>query len=286
VSRVVDELRLLADTDVPQPRAAFVAGLDERLSALMTDASARIDVLPAIADDAEEREHASRARRTARFGIVLAASLVVVAIGITRSTTIDRSVHTANPASRVSSLDGNDPSANAPSADAGATATHDGGTASSVGTGPVRDGTNPTNATNAEQASGAGIAPAATGMNTAVTAATAQAPFALRGTGTPARTLLDWDRYTGSDFAAYLVLRSAAPDDPEWPDASGKTLMLLRIENRDMTSHQDTGKVGTTPRYRVVVVNKENKPVARSGVFQSDVNVNARELQGVRLAIS
>jgi hypothetical protein len=281
MSRMAAELTRFAEIDAPEPRPAFVAGLERHLAALMTDDNAiHVDVLPAF--DGGPRNDVSRTRRTGRFAAAVAIALVVVAIGVTRGATRERSVRTANPASHTAESG----AASGAAGDAAVETPSRGAPSANVDplTGDVRGATSSAATTGPASGADTGTSSPAIGRGAAVSEG--GTPFALRGTGTPARTLLDWDRYAGNDFGAYLVLRSAAPDDPEWPDASGRTLMLLRIENRDMTSHQDTGKVGTTPRYRIIVVDKEGKQVGRSGVFQSDVNLNARDLQDVRFSIS
>lgn len=106
--------------------------------------------------------------------------------------------------------------------------------------------------------------------------------FELRGWGTPARVFLEWDRYVGEDFAAYQVLRAISPDEPQ--HGHERTMMELRIEDRNTTSYDTTPKVGTAPnRYRIAVVDADGRLIAISNVVEAQSNTspnNTRRLPG------
>lgn len=262
------DLVLLGRTPAPAPRPAFVAELEARLAEIVTSDApdgpeglserTGIDILPA-----------TRGRGP---GLAVAVALAVV-------------VSTAGLAV-VSSGDGRD--ARTATVETAFEATADGGT--QPGTVEAADHVAPPGSRAASGRARGGPSATAPGDGVASTASPSAvtntpidllakpsahdaqpAQLGLRGSGTPAYSFLEWDRYGGGDFAAYLVLRAAAPDDPTWPDQSKRTIMLMRIEDRDTTRYEAQGKVGTTPRFRIVALDRDGNVVATSGVFQADV---------------
>ncbi|HVM10554.1 MAG TPA: hypothetical protein VM345_18995 [Acidimicrobiales bacterium] len=269
------DLDAIASSVPPEPRAAFVSSLEERLAGLIGAAGSG-DVVPEIE---LAPAHAPRRAVLERAPLVLSitAIVLVVAASIVWPSKIERdidAIRTAasshNPSTTISTADLDGP----PPADGGS----DGATDSArPGRGVVPSGGDRSTAVITSPAAPTAVVPqpgdasAPAGVAAQRPSDTSSAPpssLTLEGSGTPARMFLSWSRYQGDDFAAYLVLRANAPDEPDHPDTSGRTLMLLRIENRDMTSHADTPKVGTTPRYRVVVVRSDGSVAARSNVVE------------------
>jgi len=264
------DLVLLGRTPAPAPRPAFVADLEERLNEIVTSSAPGegtserpdIDILPAT-----RGRGAGLAVAVALAVVVSTAGLAVVSSGDGR----DGHTATVETASDTVGSDGSHAST-VEVGDAvtpprsGPTPQHAGWSIASSPTGSVRRGPDGLPST----ITGAATPPVDT-FATPGASSTQPATLGLRGSGTPAYSFLEWDRYSGDDFAAYLVLRAAAPDDPAWPDESGRTLMLMRIEDRDTTRYEAQGKVGTTPRFRIVAVNGDGDVVATSGVFQADV---------------
>jgi hypothetical protein len=268
----------IAAIPAPEPRPSFVRDLEARLGALI-EASAAGDVIPEI----ELSPPSGPARRSSRALTAASAAVCVLALAIGVSTAgigVDpsREVATGVGSRQPTTTDGAARRAGAP-IDVTAGLEDASGAASSPRS--VAPRARPSSRSSTSAAPGG--AAVATDSSTSVTSASSTQPVAapaaparpptaaeqpadmeLTASGTPARVFLSWDRYEGADFAAYLVLRANGPDSPDHPDASGRTLMLLRIENAEMTSHQDTPKVGTEPRYRVVVVRKDGTVAAKS----------------------
>lgn len=71
-----------------------------------------------------------------------------------------------------------------------------------------------------------------------------------------------WSRYEGERFAAYLVLRAAAPDEPEY-GRDGATTVVAVVRDRDQTGAFDR-EPPADPLYRVVAVDREGRELARS----------------------
>ena len=263
------DLTVMGRSPVPPPRPSFMDGLEERLTAIESSA---------VATDREPEIVESRGR--AGLTVVVALAVVLSTVGLAAVSQGDgRGGRTATVATASPSIGGrHSPAAaerdlTATSVDTGAPAHRGRGGAAWPAS------SRPTGSSAAGSLSTALAEDAALGddMTPPVFADPGAArSIALRGSGTPAYTFLDWDRYDGDDFAAYLVLRAAAPDDPSWPDASGRTIMLQRIEDRDTVHHNAEGKVGTTPRFRIVAVNHAGDVVASTGVYQADVAAGIR----------
>ena len=267
---VLSDLRDIATQPTPAPRPDFLAELEARLHE-PEGAVATVDTDP-------PRVARKRIVHTTAVGAVaLVAAAVVVALGLTG----------VGPAQRIRTTPAGEGRGSAGSEGPGTRAT-----TSHSGTGAASD--NPSAATTADRhasgstapksgsvaATGSGssstLLPSASGIagDTAATTKTSagSATFTVRGSGTAARIFLDWDAYKGDDFAAYLVLRSIAPDDPTYPADNQRTLIMLRIEDRATTTYQDTPKVGSTCRYRIVVVDRDANVVAASNVIDPTTN--------------
>ena len=74
---------------------------------------------------------------------------------------------------------------------------------------------------------------------------------------------LAWSAYSGDDFAAYLVLRSDSPAEPQYP-VDEHTTVVARITDRFTLSTLDTIAEPGARLYRVVAVNMDRRLVARS----------------------
>ena len=280
----------IAAMPAPEPRAGFVRDLEIRLGALI-ESSARGDLVPEIelAPPASAIGPSARVRTLA----TVAACVLALAIGVSTAsigTETSREVATSGGSGGALGRDrGRDGGGSASDIDVTAGLEDVSGAATSL----RADGSPARRSSSRSASSSSGFdarddistdssASSTTTESSTSSAEAAGAPLAstkpaggsddqpaamgLTASGTPARVFLSWDRYEGDDFAAYLVLRANGPDVPDHPDASGRTLMLLRIENADMTTHQDTPKVGTEPRYRVVVVRKHGTVAAKSPV--------------------
>ena len=238
-------LALIGREDPPEPRDAFVTALELRLTELMSS-SATADVMPEI-----EMAPPPPVPRPARFRVAtagVACALIAAALGFASS--IDEGVPStiALPASAPGAAD--------LGVAAGERASSDTAPASApAGSAPGR----PTRGT-------VGLGATTTAVPADGAAASQPAPLDGLAEGTPARVFLSWQRYEGDDFAAYLVVRSTV-DEVDHPDATGRSHLLLRIENRDMVTHQDTPQLGTTPRYRVVAVDRDGNVIARTAVL-------------------
>lgn len=97
---------------------------------------------------------------------------------------------------------------------------------------------------------------------------TGPARLDLRVAGSPALVSLEWSRYDGEDFAAYVVLR-ADGGEPADVGALDATLLLLRVENREMTNHLDLPRLGSPPRYQLVAVRRDGSIAAESAVVSA-----------------
>ena len=272
----------IASGPAPEPRGAFVRDLEARLGSLI-QSSVEGDLMPEIELSAPSTTDVYRGRLVGAASLAMCA--LALAVGISTATmgsAPSRAVSTASgpmgdttrrvdettPAEEVDVTAGLEEVSEAASSVTSSSApfsTRRG--FRSTTSSPSRSGDVSTDAS-ASSAPPATDTPVPVGptADRADTASRQPATIELEASGTAARVFLSWSRYDGDDFAAYLVLRANDPDNPSHPDASGRTLMLLRIENADMTSHQDTPKVGTSPRYRVVVVRKDGTVVAQSPV--------------------
>lgn len=283
----------IAAMPAPEPRPSFVRDLEARLGALI-EASAAGDVIPEIelSPPPARATRSSRALTTASAAVcvlALAIGVSIAGIGVDPS----REVATGVGSRRPVATDGAARRSGAP-IDVTAGLEDASGAASSSRS--VAPAARPSSRSSASAATGV-----ATDSSTSVTSTSSAQPVAAPGaparapateeqpasmelsaSGTPARVFLSWDRYEGTDFAAYLVLRANGPDSPDHPDASGRTLMLLRIENAEMTSHHDTPKVGTEPRYRVVVVRKDGTVAAKSPVVIPTTPLSSTSSLGLR----
>lgn len=249
-------LTSIRESDVPEPRPVFVAALEQRLRVL--------DRLPEAALATPAPRMAPTTHSPRRLALATAA---LVVIGVLAALVV------GGDGLRLRTLPGPTGVASdaGESAEAGG-ATEDRGSASRRSKGNDAGSTpaSPTGSAFREPTKDRGDAIASATPSTVGTAGFAPDRFALRGSGTPARTFLDWDRYDGSDFAAYLVLRSLVPDQPQYPTGSDqRTLMMLRIESRDTVTYDDTCKVGETCRYRIVVVDRAGRELATSGVYET-----------------
>ena len=266
MTAVRNDLDALAESITPPPRAFFVDELEVRLAAMMRGAVDG-DMFPDIIVTRVEKVHRPRQGMAASIALVIV--LMTAGVGALQQRRAPVGVDTRDRAIAPASS----------TSDAGDIVSADGG-ATSRGSidraRPLQDDwrtTAPAATDGAEPGRPITVWPSVDEEALAeAMAERRETTMGLRGSGTPAAVFLEWDRYDGADFAAYLVLRAAAPDVPDWPDPSGRTLMLLRIESPDHVSHRDTAKVGTTPRYRVVAVNAAGEVVSRSDVFESDVS--------------
>jgi hypothetical protein len=268
----------LGGVEAPAPRARFVADLEARLANLI-ESSVDGNLLPEV----ELAPSPATSRRTSPVAVAVIACCLAVLVAFTTTSGVggSRAIRVAGGSDRHD--DGGESAGDKPAA-AGVAASglpaaiveqHPavGATPAPVGREqlgaeePASPTTERPNAADTEREHAPAPSPSA---------ARDTAPMALRAAGTAARVRLDWERYAGEDFAAYLVLRASAPDDPDHPEAYG-TLMLLRIENREMVTHQDTPKVGTDPRYRVVVVNRSGAVIARSDAIAPELAVRGAE---------
>jgi hypothetical protein len=272
-SSVLSELRELGAQETPAPRPDFLAELEVRLH--------EPDGPVATVDTEPLRIGAGhRVARSATVGAVaLVAAAVVIALGLSGVGPAQRIRTTPSGEGRGSAGD------EGPGGTGRATGSHAGdGTAADSTVAPANGDPHASGSTapkpgSLATASGTGPSStlgsyAAAEGDTAATTKTSTVPraFAVRGSGTAARIFLDWDAYKGDDFVAYLVLRSIAPDDPTYPADNQRTLIMLRIEDRGTTTYQDTPKVGSTCRYRIVVVDKDGNTVAASNVVDPTAN--------------
>lgn len=280
----------IAAMPAPEPRAGFVRDLELRLGALI-ESSARGDLVPEVelAPPSSPVGTSARVRTLAAVAACAAALALAVSTasmgtvpsrevatgaGSQRELTPDRDRHARGHSSEIDVTAGLDDVSGAASSLAadGSPTRRSPSRSSTSSTFDARDDISTdssTSSVNGEPATSStqpGGAPAASAKAAPAGTDDRPATMELTASGTPARVFLSWQRYDGDDFAAYLVLRANGPDVPDHPDASGRTLMLLRIENADMTTHQDTPKVGTEPRYRVVVVRKNGTVAAKSPV--------------------
>jgi hypothetical protein len=277
-------LEEMATLRTPTPRANFVADLEARLSELM-QATVAGDVLPDVelAPPAPPASLRSRVHDHAPLAVA-----VMLAIALLTSTVVGgdvvlpRELRTATDTTGPDNADGGDAGTRPP--DDGADNRRSSGDDRAA---VVVAESGPSNSAVAARRDRGGLGAAARVPDAGVGSATAAAPsppasrddaattkspppelrrqaLTLQVTGTSARAYLEWGTYTGPDFAAYLVLRANDDAVPEYPDSSGRTLMLLRIENPDMVRHEDTPKLGTVPTYRIVVVDAAGRELARS----------------------
>ena len=269
----------LGGVEAPAPRAHFVADLESRLANLI-DSSVRGDVLPEL--ELAPPVPVTRRMPPMTAAMVAVCMIVLVAFSATSGISSSRAIRAGGGSDRHDR--GDDSSGRGAPVLAGESGLHAvvverradaDATPAPIGREPRASGTIP---------SPSSTLPATPGVDPSSAAAPASpetdrtvAPLALSAVGTAARVRLDWERYAGDDFAAYLVLRANAPDEPDHPDSSGRTLMLLRIENREMVSHQDTPKVGAYPRYRVVVVDRNGVVIARSDAVAPEFAVRGAE---------
>ena len=63
---------------------------------------------------------------------------------------------------------------------------------------------------------------------------------------------LSWTKYTGSSFQYYKILRSESTTDPTYPE-NGDTVVRFYTADINKLTFTDTGKMGHTYHYRVVV---------------------------------
>jgi hypothetical protein len=268
------DLTVMARSPVPPPRPSFVAALEARLTSIEPGT-----VVSDCEPDLVALHKAPRGRGGLTVAVALAVVLSTVGVATVSSSSGDghggdtATVAAAGPGGRrlpaATDRDASASSASAasmsvrPDGDTAVDRVHPHGAAArtvpGTAAGPARPLRDPTDGAADDATPGVLADPRPS------------TSLALRGSGTPAYTFLDWDRYEGADFAAYLVLRAAAPDDPTWPDESGHTLMMQRIDDRDTTAYDAQGKVATTPRYRIVVVDAAGDVVASTGVYQADV---------------
>ena len=74
---------------------------------------------------------------------------------------------------------------------------------------------------------------------------------------------LRWSAYSGPGFAAYLVLRSDAPGEPQYP-LDERTTVVARITNPAQLQYFDAVRDPATRSYRVVAVDESRRLLARS----------------------
>lgn len=74
---------------------------------------------------------------------------------------------------------------------------------------------------------------------------------------------LRWSAYTGSGFAAYLVLRSDAPGEPQYP-LDKSTTVVARITDPATVQYFDAVREPAGRSYRVVAVDESRRLLARS----------------------
>ena len=269
--RTLDDI---AELKTPAPRASFVADLESRLTELI-QSSASGDVLPEV-ELAPSGDVSAEA--TPRIGLMASAFAVMAMLAMLVAGAVDRGarheVQTASDnASSASAGDergidgtGETGAGDRPGVASGAVAVITSGGSDTTKQTPLA-GTSDTVGVPDQLTSSGGVTveqQPATGEVAPGGPATKQEALGLRVWGTAARVYLEWDRATHPEFAAYLVLRANDDAVADYPDPTGRTLMLLRIENREMTSHEDTPKVATTPNYRIVAVDRFGRELART----------------------
>ena len=74
---------------------------------------------------------------------------------------------------------------------------------------------------------------------------------------------LRWSAYTGPGFAAYLVLRSDAPAEPQYP-LDENTTVVARITDPAAVQYFDAVREPAGRSYRVVAVDEGRRLLARS----------------------
>lgn len=78
---------------------------------------------------------------------------------------------------------------------------------------------------------------------------------------------LRWSAYTGPGFAAYLVLRSDAPAEPQYP-LDERTTVVARITDPAAVQYFDAVRDPAGRSYRVVAVDESRRLLARSAAVR------------------
>lgn len=272
---VLGDLQRMAETDVPAPRPDFVAQLEARL----------FDQGPLAFDPTDDeldlRPHrlAGLPRSRALVAVVLVAILLGIGVGArVGPSSLVKTIEPANQRSgggdggRGGSSSQDKPAAAAPGEHRAVARLQGPSDLPQQAVPYYPDGSGGKGS--AEAGSHSTSTPAASAP-----AAKPAGRFTLTASGTPAQVTLSWEKYSGSDFAAYLVLRANAPDNAAYPYEGTGTLMMRRLENRDDMTYSETPKVGTTPHYMIVVVDAAGRELARSNQVEpyalpTDAGVN------------